>query len=93
MLLYVLGQNPAGIDSAVGRQMRQRAESGRGRPELRCGWRHRCDGGRGAQRLVWDAAAGRDPRREALDIEAAIGDTPARNTQLRHHQIMVYGRA
>jgi osmotically-inducible protein OsmY len=39
--------------------------------------------------VVWDAAAGRDPRREALDIEAAIGDVLARNTGLRHHRIAV----
>jgi osmotically-inducible protein OsmY len=39
--------------------------------------------------VVWDAAAGRDPRREALDIEAAIVDALARNTGLRHHRITV----
>ena len=39
--------------------------------------------------VVWDAGAGRDPRREALDIEAAIADALARNTRLRHHRIMV----
>ena len=35
---------------------------------------------------VWDAAAGRDPELEALDIEAAIGAALARNTRL-HHRI------
>ena len=39
--------------------------------------------------VVWDAGAGRDPRREALDIEAAIGDALARNTGLRHHRVVV----
>ena len=39
--------------------------------------------------VVWDAAAGRDPRREALDIEAAIADALARNTRLRHHRVVV----
>ena len=39
--------------------------------------------------MVWDAAAGRDPRREALDIEAAIGDALARNTRLQAHRITV----
>jgi osmotically-inducible protein OsmY len=39
--------------------------------------------------VVWDAAAGRDPRREALDIEAAIGDVLARNAGLRNHRIAV----
>ena len=39
--------------------------------------------------VVWDAGAGRDPRREALDIQAAIGDALARNTRLRHHHITV----
>jgi osmotically-inducible protein OsmY len=39
--------------------------------------------------VVWDAAAGRDPRREAVDIEAAIGDALARNTGLRHHSIVI----
>jgi osmotically-inducible protein OsmY len=39
--------------------------------------------------VVWDAGAGRDPRREALDIEAAIADALARNTRLRHHRIVV----
>ncbi len=39
--------------------------------------------------VVWDAAAGRDPRREALDIEAAITDALARNTRLRQHRITV----
>ena len=38
---------------------------------------------------VWDAAAGRDPEREALDIEAAIGAALARNTRLGHHRITV----
>jgi hypothetical protein len=41
---------------------------------------------------VWDAAAGRDPDREALDIEAAIAAALARNTRLTPpHQS--YGRA
>jgi len=31
---------------------------------------------------VWDAAAGRDPDREARDIEAAIAAALARNTRL-----------
>jgi hypothetical protein len=35
--------------------------------------------------VVWDAGAGRDPRREALDIEAAIADALARNARLRPH--------
>jgi len=39
--------------------------------------------------VVWDAGAGHDPRREALDIEAAIGDALARNTGLRHHRIVI----
>jgi osmotically-inducible protein OsmY len=39
--------------------------------------------------VVWDAAAGRDPRREALDLEAAIAAALARNTGLRHHHIAV----
>ena len=38
---------------------------------------------------VWDAAAGRDPEREARDIEAAIGVVLARNTRLRPHRITV----
>lgn len=38
---------------------------------------------------VWDPAAGRDPRREALDIEAAIRDALARNTRLPDHRITV----
>ena len=38
--------------------------------------------------VVWDAGAGRDPRREALDIEAAISDALARNTGLRHHRVV-----
>ena len=37
--------------------------------------------------VVWDAGAGRDPRREALDIEAAIAAALARNTRLGHHRI------
>jgi hypothetical protein len=36
---------------------------------------------------VWDAAAGRDPEREARGIEAAIAVALARNTRLRHHRI------
>jgi len=36
---------------------------------------------------VWNAAAGRDPDREALDIEAAIVAALARNTRLGHHNI------
>ena len=36
---------------------------------------------------VWDAAAGRDPEREARGIEAAIAVALARNTRLRHHHI------
>jgi len=36
---------------------------------------------------VWDAAAGRDPEREARDIAAAIGAALARNTRLGHHRI------
>ena len=43
----------------------------------------------GAQGRGVDAAAGRDPRREALDIEAAIADALARNTRLRHHRVVV----
>ena len=44
----------------------------------------------GAHRdVVWDAGAGRDPRREALDIEAAICDALARNSGLRHHRIVI----
>ena len=44
----------------------------------------------GAHRdVVWDAGAGRDPRREALDLEAAIADALARNARLRHHRIVV----
>jgi osmotically-inducible protein OsmY len=43
----------------------------------------------GREDMVWDAAAGRDPRREALDIEAAIIDALARNTRLQHHRIAV----
>ena len=39
--------------------------------------------------MVWDAGRGRDPRREALDIEAAIGDALARNTRLRRSRITV----
>jgi osmotically-inducible protein OsmY len=39
--------------------------------------------------VVWDAGAGRDPRREALDIEAAIADALARNARLRHHRVVV----
>ena len=39
--------------------------------------------------VVWDAAAGRDPRREALDIEAAIADALARNTRLRRHRVTI----
>jgi osmotically-inducible protein OsmY len=39
--------------------------------------------------VVWDAAAGRDPRREALDLEAAIADALARNTRLQHHRVTV----
>jgi osmotically-inducible protein OsmY len=39
--------------------------------------------------VVWDAAAGRDPRREALDIEAAIADALARKTRLQHHRVTV----
>ena len=39
--------------------------------------------------MVWDASAGRDPRREARDTEAAIGDALARNTRLQHHRITV----
>jgi osmotically-inducible protein OsmY len=39
--------------------------------------------------MVWDAAGGRDPRREALDIEAAIGDALARNTRLQGSRITV----
>ena len=38
---------------------------------------------------VWDAGAGRDPRREALDLEAAIRDVLARNTRLPDHRITV----
>ena len=36
---------------------------------------------------VWDAAAGRDPDREARDIEAAIAVALARNTRLGRHRI------
>jgi osmotically-inducible protein OsmY len=36
---------------------------------------------------VWDAAAGRDPEREARGIEAAIAVVLARNTRLRPHRI------
>ena len=39
--------------------------------------------------VVWDAAAGRDPRREALDIEAAVAAALARNTRLGQHRIAV----
>ena len=39
--------------------------------------------------VVWVAGAGRDARREALDIEAAIADALARNTRLRHHRVVV----
>ena len=39
--------------------------------------------------VVWDAAAGRDPRREALDMEAAIADALARNTRLRRHRVTI----
>ena len=39
---------------------------------------------------VWDAGAGRDPRREELDIEAAIRDALARNTRLPGHRITVH---
>ena len=39
---------------------------------------------------VWDAGAGRDPRREELDIEAAIRDALARNTRLRNPRITVH---
>jgi osmotically-inducible protein OsmY len=39
--------------------------------------------------VVWDAGAGRDSRREALDLEAAIAAALARNTGLRHHHIAV----
>jgi osmotically-inducible protein OsmY len=39
--------------------------------------------------VVWNAGAGRDPRREALDIEAAIADALARNARLRHHRVVV----
>jgi len=39
--------------------------------------------------VVWDAAAGRDPRGEVLDIEAAIAAALARNTRLRQHRITV----
>jgi osmotically-inducible protein OsmY len=39
---------------------------------------------------VWDAGAGRDPRREALEIEAAIRDVLARNTRLPDHRITVH---
>jgi osmotically-inducible protein OsmY len=39
--------------------------------------------------VVWDAAAGRDARREARDIEAAIADALARNTRLRHHRVTI----
>jgi osmotically-inducible protein OsmY len=38
---------------------------------------------------VWDAAAGRDPDREALHIEAAIAAALARNTRLQHHRITI----
>ena len=38
---------------------------------------------------VWDAAEGRDPRREALDIEAGIRDVLARNTRLHNHRVTV----
>jgi osmotically-inducible protein OsmY len=36
---------------------------------------------------VWDAAAGRDPAREARGIEAAIAAVLARNTRLGRHRI------
>ena len=39
--------------------------------------------------VVWDAGAGRDPRREVLDIEAAIADALARNTRLQRHRVTV----
>jgi osmotically-inducible protein OsmY len=39
--------------------------------------------------VVWDAAAGRDPDREARDIEAAIADALARNTGLQNCCITV----
>ena len=54
--------------------------------EGRHGGRCRRDGDRQA---VWDAGAGRDPRQEALDIEAAIRNALARNTRLHNHRITV----
>ena len=36
---------------------------------------------------IYDPAAGRDPRREALDVEAAIGAALSRNTRLHGHHI------
>ena len=38
---------------------------------------------------VWDPGAGRDPRREALAVEAAVRDALARNTRLSGHNITV----
>ncbi len=44
----------------------------------------------GAHRQVgWNAVAGLDPRRAALDIEAAIGVALSRNTRLHGHHITV----
>ena len=37
----------------------------------------------------YDPAAGRDPRREALDVEAALGAALARNPRLRGDHITV----
>jgi hypothetical protein len=40
---------------------------------------------------VWEPA-GRDPGREARDIEAAIAAALTRNSRLRHHRITSDGR-
>jgi osmotically-inducible protein OsmY len=36
---------------------------------------------------LYNPTAGRDLRREAMDVEAAIGDALSRNTRLRGHHI------